>query len=316
MKNQTADQTALQAAHQTAQWPQISLCSRVRFVAQVRQSVIEARPFAAGKLGVSEKQWLYYPLHLADEADPRRRAAFFANLRHHALSQSGIFPMEQSYLLRFVDFYLEHLRNLDSVGLFRHPIERELIARHQLLVNFIDYEHQEPDRSIPAHEENCYLPAFRDKRVLIISPFASTMVENARQDRFEAVWAKTGKSWFFPKSVISLELPYGVAPETRKRYQSTNELFDELCEKISRIDFDVALIGAAGLNIPLVSHLKQQGKVAIALGGHLQVVFGVLGKRWRDRKDWVENYVTDAWIPVPDRYHLQDKFACDQGAYW
>jgi|GEM_PF-294099 len=298
-------------------WPALSFKSRAQFVSAVRGSVVQGSPFAAGKLGVSETRWLYYPLFLRDEKDPRKRAAYDANLKFHALKQSGIFPGTSEFLQSFAEFYLGHLRNLDSIGWTHHgPMERELVARHGLAAELIDFKDQEPDRNIPAEESRCYLPSFKGKKVLLVSPFASLLCENATPERFEAVWKKTGKAWFFPANVIPLEFPYGLAKATQREYPSVIELYAEICRKISEIDFDVALVGAGALNIPLVSHVKATGKVGIALGGHLQILFGILGKRWLERPDWMADYVTEAWLPMTASYIPEERDVADQGAYW
>jgi hypothetical protein len=77
------------------------------------------------------------------------------------------------------------------------------------------------------------------------------------------------------------------------------------------------LIAAGGLGIPLASQVKRMGRTAISLGGHLQVLFGVMGRRWRDRKNWNQNYFNDAWIPMPGHYRpVAAELLSDGGAYW
>jgi hypothetical protein len=62
--------------------------------------------------------------------------------------------------------------------------------------------------------------------------------------------------------------------------------------------------------------VKKIGKVSIDLGGHLQVVFGVLGARWKAFENFVDNYVTDSWVSMPAKYMPRKKDVCDNGAYW
>jgi hypothetical protein len=65
--------------------------------------------------------------------------------------------------------------------------------------------------------------------------------------------------------------PYGFAKETHEKYPTVLDLFHSIIETIQQKDFDVALIAAAGLSIPIASTIKNMGKVAISLGGHLQI---------------------------------------------
>ena len=67
--------------------------------------------------------------------------------------------------------------------------------------------------------------------------------------------------------------------------------------------------------IPLAAAVKRLGRVAIDLGGHLQVLFGVLGKRWRASPAWMETYVNEQWMDMPARYRPTVTGVCDNGAY-
>jgi hypothetical protein len=146
------------------------------------------------------------------------------------------------------------------------------------------------------------LPSFRGRKLLLVSPFARLLQERATGSTFEAVWTKTGKRWFEPASVEALEFPYGFAAETQLRYGTALELFDELTGEIDSRDFDVALIGAGGMGVGLASFVKSRGKIGISMGGHLQVLFGVLGARWRSKESWKRRYYNDAWIDMPEHY--------------
>src|SRR5262249_29291915 len=156
---------------------------------------------------------------------------------------------------------------------------------------------------------------FRDRKIVIICPFGEILKERATQEIFEGVWSKSGKRWFYPKSVSALEFPYGFSRETQKVYPTVFELFDYITGRLHQIDFDVALIAAAGLAIPIASHIKDMGKVAIDLGGHLQIIFGVVGQRWRNT-DGLKQVLTDHWIDMPAKYKPKETDVCDHGAYW
>ena len=65
-------------------------------------------------------------------------------------------------------------------------------------------------------------------------------------------------------------------------------------------DYDVVLIGAGAFSLPLVAHAKRRGKVGIHMGGSLQILFGILGKRWREDKDF-EGFIKKLARPKPRR---------------
>lgn len=296
-----------------------TLTPRATFVEAVSSAIRDGRPFAAGKLGTSEKTWLYYPIVRASPRAPRQRLAFEASLKFHALKQSGVFPPDPEFLLAFTHFYVEQVRALDSIGLFldRPGLEAAVLNFHGLTGPFVHFADQEPDRSVPDNPDACYLPALRDRRILIVCPFARFLQTRATADTFEAVWARTGKRWFYPAAVDALEFPYGFHPETWRQYPTAIDLYETIVRDMERRDFDVALIGAAGLGIPLAAAARRLGKVGLSLGGHLQVLFGVAGRRWTEqRQDFVDAYINAAWTEVPARYRTAIDDACDRGAYW
>jgi len=277
---------------------------RSEFVADVRRAVENRMPYAAGKIGISEKQWMYYPIFLGKESDPRKIVAYEASLRFHALKQSGLFPADTCFYHDFTRDYVDYVRELDCLGVFNDSpvIEPEIIHSYQLTSKLTHFRNQEPDRSSPDNPASCYLPAFQDKRILIVCPFAELLRSRATRETFEAVWAKTGKRWFHPSAVEAIEFPYGFSQETQNQYATSLDLLEAIKAEISSHDFDVALIAAGGLGIPLAAFVKSIGKVGLSLGGHLQVLFGVLGARWKSSPEWQERYINAAWIDMPAKY--------------
>jgi len=50
--------------------------------------------------------------------------------------------------------------------------------------------------------------------------------------------------------------------------------------EIEKQDFDICLIGCGAYGFPLAAHVKKIGKKAVHMGGSLQLLFGIRGKRW------------------------------------
>lgn len=280
------------------------LASRRDFIVALGAALERQDGYAAGKIGGSEQALLLYPIVLEREDDPGRRRAFELSLVSKALRHAGIFPPRPDFYRRFAEVYAGHVRRLDSLGVFAGPpaVELDIVRHHRLETAPIPYWEQEPDRSSPSEPARCYLHHFRGRDVLLVCPFANLLRERATRTTFEAVWAKTGKKWFDPARVDSVEFPYGFARATRDRYPTALDLLDDITAEMDTRTYDVALIAAGGLGIPLASFAKGRGKVGISLGGHLQVLFGVLGKRWRRRGEWADRYFNEAWIDMPAKY--------------
>jgi hypothetical protein len=280
------------------------LIDRDAFCDAIGDAVLHGTGYAAGKLGVSERAWLSYPIVRARAPTRLQLRAFEQSLRIKATFQSGVFPADPGFYADFAAFYADRLRDVDCIGLDLDATgpSLDILRFHSIAADLLRYTDQEPDRSSPAADERCYLPHFAGRRVLLVCPFAEALRARATKETFEAVWAKTGKRWFAPAAVEAVEFPYGFARETQERYGTCLDLLGEIESRIDGHDFDVALIAAGALGVPVASHVRAHAKVGLSLGGALQALFGVIGDRWRASETWQQRYINPAWIDVPPKY--------------
>jgi hypothetical protein len=285
--------------------------SRKEFIEDIKQSIEGNIGYATGKIGLSQKYWMYYEIFLKKSRNNKEPlTSFEEKLKFHGLKQAGIFPEDPRFYLEFnKNFYMDHIMNLDSLGIFIQDdmwnieYEYEIIKFYKIRnsVKLIYYVNQEPDRSIPNNDDECYLKYMKGKKILIICPFGELLKKRAKREIFEGVWSSSGKKWFYPESVDAIEFPYGFSNQTQKKYKTAIDLFNSITEQIDKKNFDIALIAASGLAIPLASYVKTMGKVGIDLGGHLQIIFGVLGQRWKNNENF-QGYFNDCWVEMPDQY--------------
>lgn len=297
----------------------MNFIQRVELIQKINASVLQKNGFAMGKLGFSEQFLLGYLPFKATNPGNIQLKAYEAMLRYHCEFQFGIFPTDTSFLHEFAQFYTKHVQQIDILGLFQADQEEKIIIESGLNALFIPYQLTEPDRSLPANESNCYLPFFEGKKLLIISPYAELLKSRANRDTFESVWHNIGKKWFFVSEISSCEIPYSYknSIQTHQSFKNSIDLYNTICTRIDRMDYDIALIGAGALGLPIASYLKSQGKIAISLGGHLQVLFGVGGGRWNKDEFWIRNYINQHWIDMPENYHPENKsMLTDNSAYW
>ncbi len=288
----------------------------------IEQALADGVGFASGKLGISEIQRLNFSIAASRPGvDPRLLKLMKPNLHYHSLQQSALFPASTEFYLRFNEFFVDHLSQLNCLGVFPDLLARMAVHRGAfgLTMPWIDYRHQEPDRSSPAREDLCYLPLLEGRRLLLISSCAELLRERARREVFEAVWARSGKRWFNPAAVLAIEFPYGYSPDTHRLFPDSMALFQHLQERMAATSFDIALIAAGGLGIPLAAAAAKLGGIGLSLGGHLQVLFGVHGKRWLAESEWHHRHFNDAWIRMPAAYRPPGTdlaTVADGGAYW
>lgn len=69
-----------------------------------------------------------------------------------------------------------------------------------------------------------------------------------------------------------------------EQFQSWFDALDWMKAEIDKHDYDICLIGCGAYGFPLAAHVKRLGKKAFHLGGALQLVFGIRGRRWENPK--------------------------------
>ena len=175
--------------------------AKEEFVKDIETALAAHTGYAAGKVGLCEKYLMYYEILLSIEENPDEIRQFEEQLNFSFPNQTGLFPAEPDFYLSFNRFYIEHVKNLDCLGLFYYPAltELKIIKYYNLKNKFIYYPFLEPDRSSPNNDNLCYLSNFKDRKLLLVCPFADLLKERATQETFEGVWSKTGKKWFILK---------------------------------------------------------------------------------------------------------------------
>lgn len=277
---------------------------------------------AIGKLGFSEQLTVLFYLACNrsshPESDPQIRPLSLA-LKYHFERQTGVFPTDINFQIKYANFYVNKIIESDFLGLFNGLNERKFVSELPFKSKFIDYRDTEPDRSIPYNASTCYLPYFAKMKILLIAPFASFAMQRSNKEIFESVWKKISMKWFYPASIQALDIPYGFFGQikTFEQFENSINLYNDICSKIDKFDFDIALIAAGSLAIPLSVYIKQKEKVAISLGGHFQVLFGILGERWLRDSFWCEHYINENWARLPQQFiPANPDIIADKKSYW
>lgn len=95
------------------------------------------------------------------------------------------------------------------------------------------------------------------------------------------------RKWKIIKSENTIK---GNEPQDKKWLDVYNDLLD----RCLKADCDIYLLSCGCYGIPLCNDLKLKGKKAFYVGGFLQLLFGLKGSRWSDRKI-VTQYYNKHW---------------------
>ena len=226
--------------------------------------------------------------------------------RKQAHQNAGVFPINDSLLNRFSDIYSRALLEVDLLGFWQTPYQARWLAslnQPPLLAPLSALE--------PYFHLDPWTSALAGKRVLVVHPFAETIASQYRHKR-QTLFAN-------PKLLPEFELevlapPQTLAPSTAG-YVDWVEALDALVGKVLEHQFDVALLGCGAYGMPLGAAIKRQGRQAIHLGGSLQLLFGIRGRRW-DEMTCFQPFFNDAWVRPSAAETPQSALSVDAGCYW
>ena len=184
---------------------------------------------------------------------------------------SGFFPAEEQYLNRFCELMIESSRSVDILVSWQNNeryFEHCLTSSKKIQGLFLD----------PFWATKPWTSRLKGKKVLVIHPFANLIKKQYIEKR----------TVLFENSDILPEFEISIIKAVQSlggENNGFNTWFDALQwmeSEMDKIDYDVALIGCGAYGFPLAAYAKSKGKKAIHVGGSLQLIFGIKGKRWED----------------------------------
>lgn len=219
-------------------------------------------------------------------------------------SNAGFFPNDKGLLSRFYDEYFQSISNIDILGSYIRQeklFDKEL--EHSIRVNLDGYY-------APFFYNTPWTKALEGKKVLVVHPFSED-IQNQYKKK-EELWNDKDILPDFElityqsvQSILGIKTPYA----------SWFDALAKMKNEISKIDFDIALIGCGAYGMPLASFIKNMGKQAIHLAGWTQILFGIIGKRWEDNPN-VATFFNESWIHPSSKYKPQSADRIEQGCYW
>ncbi len=183
---------------------------------------------------------------------------------------SGFFPPKVDKIEQFCELMLEDKKFVDILGswLVDETLMEEGMHATKVHLRLLE----------PFWSNSPWTKALKGKNILVVHPFSKTILrqyEN-REYLFEN---KDVLPKFKSLTVIKAVQSLGKEDD---RFNDWFEALDYMKSEIDKVDYDVCLIAAGAYGFPLAAHVKRKGKKSIHLGGALQLLFGIRGKRWED----------------------------------
>lgn len=262
----------------------------------LKQKIEENVPFMATRFGANEINYAYRAFHGLRIPFKFRKS----------IANTGFFPINDKKLLeKFSEIYLVSAAESDILGVWNSS-EYEGAAVSEFCPNAALTRLTALE---PYYFENPWSVALKNKKVLVVHPFAKTIEKQY----------KNHSQLFENKEILpDFELITFKAENTifgHNKFKNWFEVFDYSCEQISKINFDIAIIGAGSYGLPLASFIKKTGKQAVHMAGATQILFGIKGKRW-DHHKIISKLYNENWVrPAVDETPAECK-KVEQGCYW
>ncbi len=234
-------------------------------------------PFMIARFGFIELECIAWYLAHRDGFKPWdyiQGKGDFANWSKKSIKylciNAGFFPQDLQLAERFCELMLDCAKEVDVLGSW---------LNYEKLV----YPHDEVKRVNLSNLEpfddsgNPWSRHLAGKKVLVVHPFASTIESQYHNKRELLFNNKDVLPLFELQTIRAVQSMGGVAPAGMETWF---DALDHMKARIDACDYDVCLIGCGAYGFPLAAHVKQQGKQAIHMGGALQLLFGIKGKRW------------------------------------
>ena len=194
---------------------------------------------------------------------------------HKMFYNAGFFSPTNEQLDRFSTEMINAMNIVDILGSWR-PKDESFFYRELANAKRVNLELLSPlwcGDNIP------WSAALEGKKVLVVHPFVETIKYQYKRREYIHKDKRILPS-FTLKTIKAIQTITGVKPD--ERFDNWFEALRHMEDEIDKTDYDICLLGCGAYGFLLAAHCKRMGKKAVHLGGALQLLFGIKGKRWED----------------------------------
>lgn len=228
---------------------------------------------------------------------------------------AGIFPLSSIDKWRDTSIKATQAANVLATGWYE-PLKKA--EAHTLKNNWNSTAIEIPLRSLePYYVEpsKAWTHLLANQKVAVVSSFTvsamkqvanlSTIWPGMLPPTVRWHWVQTGH----PPSVARGRNEW--PPHVTSWIDAVNHVVLEVIKSGARF----ALVGCGGLSMPIAKALKERGIITIVLGGAIQVLFGIKGKRWASHPV-ISKFWNDSWIWPSENETPRGFTGIEGGCYW
>ena len=275
---------------------------------ELAKMIVSGQPLAAGRLGLFELAAMrMYEFGKKDK---------YKTVMDNIYNCAGFFPNDIALGEQFTKVMTDAMKEMDLVA-----------ANHNLCENYFMNRYMYPgsmvSKSFDVFEVCRLAPswtcALAGKKVLVVTSFPDSVKH--QYARREMLFPGTDILPEFELSTYQALMTVGDMRD--ERFANWFEALDYMKCEILAMDFDIALLGCGAYGFPLAAEIKKAGRQAVHMGGVLQILFGIMGKRWDgtrigkeiDIREDIAKYYNENWIyPLEEKPKEAGKV--EYGPYW
>jgi hypothetical protein len=220
---------------------------------------------------------------------------------------SGFFPVTEDKIEQFCELMIQDIPLVDVLASWL-PYER-LFEKELEKSRKIEFELLNPYFSkIP------WTKALEGKKVLVVHPFSHTIEQQYKKREL------LFKDNLLPQfELITIKAVQSIAGNLTE-YNNWFEALEHMKSEMDKYDYDICLIGCGAYGFPLAAHAKRMGKKSVQVGGSLQLLFGIRGKRWEDLNyNPTYNYaqlINEYWVFPGNEDRPKNAHIVEDACYW
>lgn len=260
----------------------------------LKDKILSGTPFIATKLGAVEQNIIWAKL-----------SSNYDSVRYMASQNAGITPSDDKNLDLFFNEYTQAISNSDMIGSMGQNKEEEIIKRYSPNAIYSELRYLEP-----FYHENSWSESLNGLKVLVIHPFEES-IKKQYLNKSKLFNNKKILPDFILKTIKS-EQTNGGGLKDSKPFDVSLQIMKD---KIDKIDFDIALVGCGAYGLLLSNHIKKLGKQSVHIGGGLQILFGIKGKRW-DVHPEISAMYNNSWVRPLENEKTININVVEGGTYW
>ena len=264
----------------------------------IETAITEGKPYLVGRLGSVESRLVGEYLF--------RGSSYSRLTLNQAHCNAGIFPLGKESLDEVANTIYSSLQLIDLLGIWDSPYQYKMVGQLSSYPKICDLAALEPWWSVEPWSR-----MLSGKRVLVVHPFVETIESQHSMSNH----IHPGSPSLLPRFELICVRPPQTLGHDCEGFRSWNDALSQLIERVSMIPFDVALIGCGAYGLPLGAAIKQMGKPAVHLGGALQLLFGIRGRRWEAMPQYLP-LMNDAWVRPSSTETPALAERVDGGCYW